>query len=84
MNIEFTPMADADTVAAALAALACYIEPSTPAPAEPPAEPQPAWRSAGLLAAQGLPPTRRAPSVGWAAAERVRREAGWSFGIVGL
>jgi hypothetical protein len=68
-----------DLVAAALAAVALYTE-AADAPSPPAA--RPAWRTAALLAAQGVAPAR-SPAVTWATAERAGRAGRWSAGILG-
>lgn len=84
MQVTLTPMPDADTVAAVLAALADCLEQDLAGAADLPAAGRSAWRSAAVLAGQGLPPARRPGQLGWGSAERARREAGWSQGIVGM
>ncbi len=81
MRIEITPdPLDEDVVAAALAAIALYTE-AAPGPAAPA---RPVWRTAAVLAAQGIAPSRAAPPATWAAAERIGRAARWSGGALDL
>jgi hypothetical protein len=83
MQIQFHPTPDDDTAAAILAAVACYAAPDPAATAaiHPQAS---AWRTAGQLAAQGLPAARAAAPPSWASADRTSRAARWSAGIVGM
>jgi hypothetical protein len=81
--------ADADEVAAALAAIACCLESAAAAEAFAPlyddeAPEQSAWRVAAALEAQDLPAARQSAHSAWGAADRARREGRWSTGILGL
>ncbi len=76
-------MPDDDTVAAALAALERYLAGEQSVEDQVADAPALAWRTAGKLAAQGLPPARSG-AAGWASADRARRDDRWSYGIVGL
>lgn len=82
MNVQVSPMPDEDTVAAALAALERFLADDAPAAARP-AAPRQAWRTAGKLAAQGLP-AARTTTERWASADRSSREQRWSYGVVGI
>ncbi|MFN8501907.1 hypothetical protein [Kouleothrix sp.] len=82
MNIHVSPVPDDDAVAAVLAALEHYLA-AEQADDEAPAGPHEPWRTAGKLAAQGLPPSR-AVAARWGSADRARRGERWSHGIVGL
>ncbi len=73
---------DEDLVAAALAAVRCYISeeqrddmPDTPV--------RLAWSAAAVLIAQGQAPSRGAQAR-WGTVDRVGRAGRWSYGIVGL
>ena len=83
MHVTLTPLPDADTVAAVIAAIACVIAPET-ADETPDAPARSAWQAANALAAQGLPPARSGAFAAWHTAERARRAARWSGGIIGL
>jgi hypothetical protein len=83
MQVQFSPTPDDDTAAAILAAIMCYLEPNALADSMA-ASPDSAWRAAGMLAAQGLPPSRGATPPTWSTAERTERAAHWSTGIVGM
>ena len=83
MQVQFSPTPDGDTAAAILAAIACCLESDTPTiPLA--ASTRAAWRAAGVLEAQGLPPSRGAPPPKWSTADRSQRAAHWSTGIVGM
>ena len=81
MKVECNPVPDDNTAAAILAAIVEYLETGLTA-AEMPA--RSAWRAAGVLVGQGLPPARGAATPSWSSAERASRAARWSSGIVGL
>jgi len=71
-----------DEIAAALAAVRCYVGPAeSKAAAAPPAR---HWHSAAIIEAQGLPPTRNSQHRAWGAAERAARAGRWSYGIIGI
>src|SRR5215212_987758 len=83
MQVILSPAPDDDTAAAVLAAIACAIEHDAAGDtADAPA--RSSWRTAGMLAAQGLPGARNAAYAGWRSAERARRAERWSSGIVGM
>jgi len=83
MQVQFSPTPDDDTAAAILAAIACYVESNSST--NPLAAPSgAAWRGAGMLEAQGLPPSHGAPPPKWSSAGRSQRAAHWSTGIVGI
>jgi hypothetical protein len=86
--MQHAPTPSDDEIAAALAAVRCYIEQRAPddladrsgsvaSTARP-------WSAAAALAAQGLPPTRGGAHRTWGAAERAARIGRWSYGITGL
>ena len=83
MQVTLTPTPDADTAAAVIAAIACVIAPET-ANDPPDALARSAWHAADALVAQGMPPTRNGAFATWCTAERARRAARWSGGIVGI
>jgi hypothetical protein len=77
-----------DDIAAALAAVRCYVEQQVLADLAEHNEsvvpfPRP-WNAAAALAAQGMPPTRGGAHRTWGAAERAARAGRWSYGIVGI
>jgi hypothetical protein len=75
-----TPIDD-DEIAAALAAVRCYIEPAQPdRAAEPPR--RAAWHSAGMLEAQGRPPVYHRAQSSWGSVDRAVRAHHWSYGII--
>ncbi|HEU5099556.1 MAG TPA: hypothetical protein VFU22_11085 [Roseiflexaceae bacterium] len=83
MQVMLSPVPDEDTAAAILAAIACTLEQeAASSTADAPA--RSSWRSAGMLAAQGLPAARNAAYADWHAAERSRRAERWSGGVVGM
>lgn len=83
MQIQMTPTPDEATAAALAAAIACVIgQDSVDKRLDSP--PHSSWRAAGMLAAQGLPPSRDAAMAAWRTAERARRAERWSYGIVGM
>jgi len=82
MQVTLSPVPDEDTAAAVLAAIACAIEQDSAGDADAPA--RSSWRTAGVLAAQGLPGARNAANASWHAAERTRRAERWSGGVVGI
>jgi hypothetical protein len=86
MRFDTTP--SDDEIAAALAAVRCYVEQralgDSPAPSEAVAPPTRPWSTAAALAAQGLPPSRGGAHRGWGAAERAARAGRWSYGITGM
>jgi hypothetical protein len=84
MHITLTPGADDDTAAAIFAAIACLLDQEEAGGTADTATPRSLWKEAAVLAAQGLPPTRRPERTTWATAERARREACWSYGSVGM
>ena len=67
-------------IAAALAAVRCYIE----QPADTPPPVRPAWCAAAALEAQGLPAARNGDHSAWGTADRAARGSRWSYGIVGI
>lgn len=71
-----------DEIAAALAAIQCYVEQDRLA--APKSCEKPAWRVAAALEAQGLRPARHAARSTWGSADRVSRAHHWSYGIVGI
>ncbi len=73
-----------DEVAAALAAVQLYlaVEYTTSQPTDIP--PRQQWRESARLVVQGLRPTRTATSLRWNAVERLRRNRGGDYGVVGL
>ncbi len=83
MQVQFSPIPDDDTAAAMLTAIACWLD-SVSATDEINESPRSAWRAAGILAAQGLPPSRGATPPKWSTAERTQRATQWSAGIVGM
>ena len=83
MHVQFNPIPAEDTAAAILAAIACYLEPTSPADSTA-ASAGSAWRAAGMYEAQGLRPSRAAEPPKWSTAERNQRAARWSAGIVGM
>jgi hypothetical protein len=84
MQITCTPTADEDTTAAILAAIAAVLDQEHIADARGPITRPALWKAAAVLAAHGLPPTRRPVHPTWATAPRAEREARWSSGIVGM
>jgi hypothetical protein len=83
MQVILSPGPDEDTAAAVLAAIACAIEQDAAGDvADTPA--RSSWRTAGVLAAYGLPGARNAANASWHAAERTRRAERWSGGVVGM
>jgi hypothetical protein len=83
MHITLVPTPDADTAAAAIAAIACMIAQDTAE--EPPEAPaRSAWSAGNALIGQGMPPARNGAFAAWHAAERARRADRWSGGVVGL
>jgi hypothetical protein len=83
MQVTLSPVPEEAIAAAVLAAIACVIEQDTANDAAD-APARSSWRTAGVLAAQGLPGARNAANAGWHSAERTRRAERWSAGIVGL
>jgi hypothetical protein len=77
------PPIDDQMVAAALAAVRCYIDqdqggdPAT-------SSGRTAWSTAAALAAQGQPPTLDRRVARWGSVERAGRAVRWTYGIVGL
>jgi hypothetical protein len=87
-SMQYDPKPSDDEIAAALAAVRCYIErraiddPVALSDAmAPPARP---WSIAAALAAQGLPPTRGGAHRAWGTADRAARASRWSYGITGM
>jgi hypothetical protein len=87
-GMRHAPAPTDDEIAAALAAVRCYVEQRALGDAAaafevatPPVRP---WSAASALAAQGLPPTRGGAHRTWGAAERAARTGRWSYGITGL
>ena len=72
MQVQLNPTPDDDTAAAILAAIACCLQPNLVGD-DIASSPCSAWRAAGILVAQGLPPARGA-----------KRAVRWSSGIVGM
>ncbi len=83
MHVTMTPMPDAETAAAVIAAIACMSAPET-ADDTPDAPARSAWHAATALEAQGMPPARNGTFATWHTAERARRAERWSSGIIGL
>ena len=83
MQVTLTPTPDADTAAAVIAAIAAMNAPET-AEDTPDAPARSAWQVGGTLAVQGLPPARNGALATWHAADRARRAARWSSGIIGI
>ena len=83
MQMTLTPTPDADTAAAAIAAIACVIARET-ADDRPDTPMRSAWNAGNALAAQRMPPARNGAFAAWHTAERARRAERWSGGIVGL
>jgi hypothetical protein len=83
MRHDPTPIPQDDEIAAALAAIRCYIEEQQPTEM-PEARPRAAWRAAAILESQGLRPTRNGDHRAWGAADRAARASRWSYGIVGM
>ncbi|MEN9939163.1 MAG: hypothetical protein RLZZ387_5742 [Chloroflexota bacterium] len=71
---------DDDFVAAALAAVALFLEAEQGAEE---AAASPAWQVAGVVAAQGVAPARGAPRATWPTADRIARAGRWSAGLLG-
>ncbi|MEM8530091.1 MAG: hypothetical protein AAGF95_04565 [Chloroflexota bacterium] len=71
-----------DEIAAALAAVRCYIQETTEEP-HALVSPECAWRVAAKLEAQGHSIIRNGAQSSWASAERTWRLRDWSRGIVG-
>jgi hypothetical protein len=71
-----------DELAAALAAVRCYVE--QPTHDEAIEAPMRAWHAAAALEAQGLPPTRNGQYRAWGTVDRAGRTGRWSYGIAGL
>ena len=84
MDVRLTPTPDNDTAAAVIAAIASLLEQDQAEDLPEAGLQRSTWQTAAALAAQRLPPTRDATRARWAAAERVDREARWSYGIVGI
>lgn len=86
-DMQFASTPTDDEIAAALAAVGCFIEQraldeaSLGGAEAPPARP---WSTAAALAAQGLPPTLGGVLRGWNTAERATRASNWSYGVVGM
>ena len=72
-----------DELAAALAAVRCYLERETPDDQAQDAPAPDAWRVAAVVEGHGLTPARSGACASWASADRAGREARWSRGIVG-
>jgi hypothetical protein len=83
MQVILIPTPDADTAAAAIAAIACVLAQDA-ADELPNVLARSAWSAGNALAAQGMPPARNSTFAAWHAAERARRAERWSGGIVGL
>ena len=71
-----------DELAAALAAVSCYMRSSEPAsdftlPERP-------WSAAAAVEAQGLAPARNGQYRAWASVDRAGRAGRWSRGITGI
>jgi hypothetical protein len=73
-----------EEIAAALAAVRCYIKQRALDDVASAAAPVRAWSAAGAFAAQGLPPTRGGMHRTWGAVERAERASRWSCGLIGL
>lgn len=71
-----------DEVAAALAAVSCYVAESEPLVAQPTEAWQ--WSAAATLAVQGVVATRMPLRPGWNTVERLRRAGRGMKGIIGL
>ncbi len=74
-----------DEVVAALTAVEAYIAAEQPVrlQAEEP-RPIPAWRDAAKLVVQHIQPGRTATALRWSTIERLGRETGRGYGVVGL
>jgi hypothetical protein len=80
--MQYHPASTDDEIAAALAAVRCYIEQRAHEQAiEAPARP---WNAAAAIEAQGLPPTRNGQYRAWGTVDRAGRTGRWSHGIIGL
>jgi hypothetical protein len=71
-----------DEVAAALAAVSCYLHSMATVPVSMPSK-RP-WSAAAAVEAQGLAPDRNGQHRAWASVERAGRANRWSRGITGL
>jgi hypothetical protein len=81
-HMRYDAMPSEDEIAAALAAVRCYIDVTAPMQvAAPPARP---WHTAAALEAQGVPPTRNGSNRAWSSVDRAARAGRWSSGIIGL
>ena len=84
-SMQHTPTPSDEEIAAALAAVRCYIQQGALGdPPEAVTPSAPAWSAAVALAAQGLPPTRGGAYRTWGTAERAARAGRWSYGITGI
>jgi len=83
MHVTLTPLPDADTAAAVIAAITCVIALET-ADDTPAAFVRSAWHAADALMAQGLPPARNGAFAAWRSADRARRAARWSGEMIGI
>jgi hypothetical protein len=77
------PPIDDQMVAAALAAVRCYIDQDQSGDPAAPAG-RTAWSTAAALAAQGQLPTPGRRVARWGSVERFGRAARWTYGIVGI
>jgi len=82
-HISTPTLSDEDEIAAALAAVRCYIEQAQPDVAAEPTRPT-AWRNAGMLEAQGRPPVYHRTQSSWGSVDRAIRAQHWSYGIIDL
>jgi hypothetical protein len=83
MRYDPTPAPSDGEIAAALAAIQYVIERTEASDARRPAA-RPAWRVAGAIESQGLPPARNGANDAWGTVDRAARANRWSYGIAGL
>jgi hypothetical protein len=76
------PTPSDDELAAALAAVSCYMGGS--APVQDSTLPERPWSAAAAVEAQGLAPARNGQYRAWASVERAGRAGRWSRGITGM
>ncbi len=81
MPIAYTP--DDDEVAAALAAISCYLRQQDEAQAVQEAETW-EWRASAAMIVQGMSPFRLPSRPAWGNVERIYRAGRGTKGIVGL
>jgi len=83
MRYDPTPAPSDGEIAAALAAIQYIIERTESSHARWTAA-RPAWRVAGAIESQGLPPARNGANDAWGTVDRAARANRWSYGIAGL